>query len=388
VYTGGTTGLPKGVVWRHEDIFFAAMGGGDPMRTGRPIGSPDELVSRVTRETMVALAAPPYVHAAAQWLLWSQLTTGGKLVTTRAGAFDPAEIWTLVDREGVQMLLVVGDAMATPLADELAAHRERYTARSLFAIASGGALFSPVTKSRLLELLPGRLVLDGLGASETGALGIEAPGAAGRAPARFRVGPDTTVLDECLRPLVPGSGAVGRLARRGHIPLGYWKDLEKSRAVFVEADGMRWALPGDLATIESDGTIRLLGRGSTSINTGGEKVFPEEVESALKEHPAIFDALVVGVPDARFGERVIALVQARRDATLDAEDVREFCRARIAGFKIPRAIVAVPEVARSPAGKPDYRWARETALQAAAADPGRGPLRSAPESGRSGRRAR
>ena len=363
VYTGGTTGPPKGVIWRHEDIFFAAMGGGDPMRSGRPIGSPEELVSRITPQPVVALAAPPYVHAAAQWLLWSELTTGGKLVTTRGGVFDPAGLWTLVDRERVQLLLIVGDAMAIPLADELAAQRDRYTAGSLFAIASGGALCSPAVKRRLLDLLPGRLVLDGLGSSETGAVGTEVPGAPGSRAAHFRVGSDTAVLDDELRPLAPGSGAVGRLARRGHIPLGYYKDPAKSRPTFVEAGGVRWALPGDLATLDSDGSICLLGRGSTCINTGGEKVFPEEVEAALKEHPGIFDAVVVGVPDARWGERVVAVVQARRDAALDPEEVRAFCRTRIAAFKIPRAIVHVPEVLRSPSGKADYRWAREAACR-------------------------
>ena len=367
VYTGGTTGRPKGVIWRHEDIFFAAMGGGDPLRAGRPIASPEELVSRITPQPIVALAAPPYMHAAAQWLMFNELTTGGRLVTTRGGAFDPPEIWALVDREGVQMLLIVGDAMATPLADELAAHPGRTRAASLFAIASGGALFSAGVKARLAQLLPGRMILDGLGSSETGAVGTEAPGAAASGASRFRVGPDTTVLDDALRPVAPGSGAIGRLARRGHIPLGYHKDEAKSRATFVESAGVRWALPGDLASVEADGSIRLLGRGSTSINTGGEKVFPEEVEAALKEHAEIFDVLVVGVPDARWGERVVAVVQPRPGAALDAEQVRAFCRTRIAPYKIPRELVLVPEIARSPAGKADYRWARETALRAAGA---------------------
>jgi acyl-CoA synthetase (AMP-forming)/AMP-acid ligase II len=360
VYTGGTTGRPKGVVWRHEDIFFAAMGGGDPMRTGTPIATPDELVSRIAKEPTVALAAPPYMHAAAQWLLWNELTTGGTTVTTRRGAFEPAEIWRLVDAEGVNLLLIVGDAMATPLCDELEAHPSEYAARSLFVIASGGALFSPAVKQRLAALLPGRMLLDGLGSSETGALGTEAPGGSG-AP-RFRVGSDTAVLDADMKPVAPGSGAIGQLARRGHIPLGYWGDPEKSRATFVTLDGVRWALPGDLASVEADGSVRLLGRGSQCINTGGEKVFPEEVESALKEHSAVFDALVVGVPDARWGERVVAVVQPRAGAALELEALRFFCRERLAAYKLPRELVAVERVERTPAGKADYRWAKETAL--------------------------
>jgi acyl-CoA synthetase (AMP-forming)/AMP-acid ligase II len=360
VYTGGTTGRPKGVMWRHEDIFFAAMGGGDPMRTAGPIARPEELDARITREPVIALAAPPYMHAAAQWLMWSELTTGGTLVTTPNGAFDPAAIWRLVDAERVGMLLIVGDAMATPLCDALEARRDREPPRALFAVASGGALFSPAVKQRLRALLPGRLVMDGLGSSETGALGTEAPGAPG-ASARFRVGPDTAVLGEGLRPVAPGSDAVGQLARRGHIPLGYYKDPAKTHATFVEVDGVRWALPGDLASVDAGGAIQLLGRGSQSINTGGEKVFPEEVESALKAHPAVFDAVVVGVRDARWGERVVALVQPRAGAAIEPEALRACCRERLASYKLPRDFVVMEAIERTPAGKADYRWAKATA---------------------------
>jgi acyl-CoA synthetase (AMP-forming)/AMP-acid ligase II len=364
VYTGGTTGRPKGVMWRHEDIFFAAMGGGDPLRTSGPIRTPEELVSRITPQPIVALAAPPYMHAAAHWLLFTELTTGGKVVTTKGGAFDPEEIWRLVDREQVNLLVIVGDAMATPLVDALGAQRGPGFAKSLILIASGGALFSPAVKQRLAERLPGRMLLDGLGASETGTLGTEAPGGDPGAGPRFRVGPDTTVLDEALAPVAPGSGVVGRLARRGHIPLGYYKDPAKSQATFVEVNGVRWALPGDLACVEADGSIRLLGRGSQSINTGGEKVFPEEVEAVLKGHPDVFDVLVVGVPDLRWGERVTAVVQPRAGTSLDAAALREYCRGRLAAYKIPRGFLAVDRVQRTPAGKADYRWARDAALRA------------------------
>jgi acyl-CoA synthetase (AMP-forming)/AMP-acid ligase II len=366
VYTGGTTGRPKGVVWRHEDIFFASMGGGDPLRTGRPIAAPEELVARIPPQPVVALAAPPFVHAAAHWLAWNQLLSGGRLVTTRGGRFDPAQIWKLVDREGANLLLIVGDAMATPLADELAAHRGRYRATTLFAVVSGGALFSSAPKQRLAELLPGRMILDGLGSSETGTLGTEAPGASPGAT-RFRVGADAAVLDEALRPVAPGSGAVGRLARRGRIPLGYWRDEAKTRATFVEVGDERWALPGDLATVDADGSIRLLGRGSLCINSGGEKIFPEEVEAELKAHPGVFDALVVGVPDPRWGQRVAALVQARAGAALDPEGLRSFCRGRLAAYKVPRDVVLVERIERSPAGKADYRWAAEVARERLAA---------------------
>jgi 3-oxocholest-4-en-26-oate---CoA ligase len=360
VYTGGTTGRPKGVMWRHEDIFFAAMGGGDPMRTAGPIARPEELDARITAQPVIALAAPPYMHAAAQWLMWSELTTGGTLVTTPPGAFDPAGIWRLVDAERVGMLLIVGDAMATPLCDALEAQRDREPPKSLFAVASGGALFSPAVKQRLQALLPGRLVMDGLGSSETGALGTEAPGASAGA-ARFRVGSDTAVLGADSRPIAPGSGEIGQLARRGHIPLGYYKDPEKSRATFVTVDGVRWALPGDLASVDANGAIQLLGRGSQSINTGGEKVFPEEVEAALKGHPAVFDALVVGVRDPRWGERVVAVVQPRPGATFEPDAVRAFCRGQLASYKLPRDFVVVDAIERTPAGKADYRWAKTSA---------------------------
>jgi len=360
VYTGGTTGRPKGVVWRHEDIFFAAMGGGDPMRRAGPIGRPEELDARITPEPVIALAAPPYMHAAAQWLMWSELTTGGTLVTTPRGVFDPERIWQLVDAERVGLLLIVGDAMATPLCDALESRPDREPPKSLLSVASGGALFSPAVKQRLQSLLPGRLVMDGLGSSETGTLGTETPGASGGA-ARFRVGPDTAVLGDDLCPVTPGSGVIGQLARRGHIPLGYYKDAEKSRATFVSIDGVRWALPGDLAQVDASGAIQLIGRGSQSINTGGEKVFPEEVESALKAHPAIFDAVVVGVRDARWGERVVAVVQPRAGARIELEALREFCRDRLASYKLPRDLVVVDTVERTPAGKADYRWAKAAA---------------------------
>jgi acyl-CoA synthetase (AMP-forming)/AMP-acid ligase II len=362
VYTGGTTGRPKGVMWRHEDIFFAAMGGGDPLRTAGPIARLEELSSRITPQPVIALAAPPYMHAAAQWLMWSELTTGGTLVTTPHGAFDPDAIWRLVESESVGMLLIVGDAMATPLCDALEGRRDREPPRALFAVASGGALFSPAVKQRLQSLLPGRLVMDGLGSSETGALGTETPGVAAESgSARFRVGADTAVLGESLRPLTPGSGEVGQLARRGHIPIGYYKDPAKSRATFVDVGGVRWALPGDLARVGADGAIELLGRGSSSINSGGEKVFPEEVEAALKAHPAVFDALVVGVRDARWGERVVALVQPRAGARFEPEALRDFCRARLAAYKLPRDFVVLDALERTPAGKADYRWAKATA---------------------------
>ncbi len=365
VYTGGTTGLPKGVVWRHEDIFFGAMGGGDPLQGGNVIQSPEELVTRIAERGVVALPTPPFMHAAAHWLAFHVLFGGGTLVLAPGGGFDPAEIWALVGEERVNLMVIVGDAMATPLLDAFEREPGKVNAATLAAIASGGALFSPATKERLARLLPGKIVIDGLGSSETGTVGNEVGQAGGSGRARFRVNAQTAVLDDALQPVVPGSDVVGRLARRGRVPLRYHKDPEKSATTFVEIAGERWALPGDLASVAEDGSVVLLGRASTSINSGGEKIFPEEVEAALKAHPDVMDAVVVGLPDPRWGQRVVAVLEPRPGATPSLDALQDFCRTRIAPYKLPRSLVLVPKLERSPAGKADYRWARERAEQEA-----------------------
>ncbi|MHB8219362.1 MAG: acyl-CoA synthetase [Acidimicrobiales bacterium] len=364
VYTGGTTGMPKGVLWRHEDIFFAAMGGGDPLSLGDHIATPSELAGRILASGIVALAIPPFMHASGHWLAFSTMFGGGTIVTLPDGRFDPSEVWRLVGAEAVSVVVVVGDAMARPLIEELAARRDRYDVSSLMACGSGGAVLSPSTKARLSELLPGVIVADLFGSSETGQVGGEAPSGDPFGAPRLRVDDRTTVLDESLHPVAAGSGAVGRLARTGHIPLGYQGDPRKTAATFAEAGGRRWVMPGDLARIESDGTIVVLGRGSLCINTGGEKVYPDEVESTLKDHPDVADVVVVGVPDERFGERVVAVVEARRGRVVDADDLRSLLRGRLTGYKIPRQVVTVPSIVRSPSGKADYPWARSVAREA------------------------
>jgi acyl-CoA synthetase (AMP-forming)/AMP-acid ligase II len=294
------------------------------------------------------------MHSSAHWLAFHQLFTGGAVVLVPFGRFDPPTIWSLVERERVFILVIVGDAMARPLLDELEAHPGRSDTSSLWVIGSGGAVLSDSTKERLLRLLPDRIVADGFGSSETGVLGS-------RSGATFTLNEETAVLGEDGRPVAPGSGVVGRLARRGHIPLRYHGDPEKTAQIFVEVDGVRWVLPGDMATVEADGTITLLGRGSLSINTGGEKVFPDEVEEVVKDHPAVTDAVVVGLPDERWGQRVVAVVQPNGSDPPSLEHLQGFCRERLAGYKIPRGLVVVDRVVRSPAGKPDYRWARTVA---------------------------
>jgi len=365
-YTGGTTGLPKGVLWRHEDIFFASLGGGDALQMGNFITAPGELVERIPEVGLVALATPPLMHVSAHWLAFVTFYGGGTLVLTPDGRFEPPTIWQLVGTERVNVLIIVGDAMARPLLDEYdtaLARGRAYEVSSMFVLGSGGAILSPSTKDRIAATLPNVMVVDGFGASETGVVGTKTStsGTGPDAGPRFTVNDQTAVLDDECRPVPPGSGEIGRLARRGHIPLGYYNDPEKTAATFVEADGVRWVLPGDMATVDTDGTVVLLGRGSVSINTGGEKVYPEEVEAVLKAHPAVADAVVVGVPDERWGERVVAVVQPNPGATPTVDDVAPFCRERIAGYKVPRALVLVDIVERSPSGKADYRWAKSVA---------------------------
>jgi acyl-CoA synthetase (AMP-forming)/AMP-acid ligase II len=365
VYTGGTTGMPKGVMWHHEDIFFAAMGGGDILRTGNPVRKPEELAERIPEQTLGALPAPPFMHAAAQWLAFTTLFSGGKIVIPEGGGFNPDEIWDLIAREKLLMLVIVGDAMATPLADSLEANPDRFDLSSLIVIASGGALFSPSTKERLRMQLPNRIIMDGLGSSETGVMGNKAsmPGVALDKEPCFIVNEQISVLDENLKPVVRGSGAIGHLARKGCVPIGYYNDTQKSRNTFLVVDGERWALPGDMATVEIDGTVRLLGRDKFSINTGGEKVFPEEVEAVIKAHPNVFDVLVVGLPDENWGEKIVAVVQVRPGANLTLEQVRDFCSTHISHFKEPRELVLADTICRSPTGKADYGWAKAHAIQ-------------------------
>ncbi|HZQ84481.1 MAG TPA: acyl-CoA synthetase [Acidimicrobiales bacterium] len=365
VYTGGTTGMPKGVLWRHEDIFKAALGGGDVFQTGNFIKTPEELPSRIPDPGMTTLPTPPLMHSSAAWLAFSTIYGGGKMVLAPQGRFDPGTILRLIGDEGVNTVVVVGDAMARPLMDAYEEKPDAYDTSSLIVIGSGGAILSSANKVRLSELFPNVMVVDGFGSSETGTLGSKATmqGSADSGP-RFSVNEQTLVLDDDMKPVVPGSGVTGRLARHGHIPLGYHKDPEKTAKTFVEYDGRRYVLPGDMALVEEDGTVVLLGRGSGSINTGGEKVFPEEVEAALKAHADVVDAVVVGLPDERWGERVVAVVQPRPGAEPTLEELQAFSREHIAGYKVPRAVCIVEQMVRSPSGKADYRWAKQFAADA------------------------
>ena len=352
--------MPKGVMWRHEDIFFGAFGGAGG--GGAMISTPEEIADRCRDGRQRCVPACPFMHGTAHWMAFSALYAGGTVIVYADRHFDGARLWELVAREEANFLVIVGDAFARPLVDALETV-EHLDLSGCHVILSGGAILSPAVKHTLAESLPASLIVDGYGASETGGQGQSVTVAGGDVPTapRFSVNDETTVLDDDLHPAPVG--VVGRLARRGHIPLGYYKDEAKTAATFPVVDGVRWSVPGDHAVIEADGTITLLGRGSVSINTGGEKVYPEEVESALKSHPGVFDVVVVGVPDPRWGERVVAVVQPRPGESPAVDTLRDHTRGHLAAYKIPRDVVLVDTVVRSPSGKPDYRWAKAAAVE-------------------------
>ncbi len=357
IYTGGTTGYPKGVMWRHEDI-WRTLGGGIDFVTGVPLADEWEQ-SRHGLETtgLVRLCTAPLIHGAAQVATLGALFAGDTVVLSPR--FDSREIWRTVERHKVNVMMVIGDAMARPLIEAYRAGG--YDVSSLVAFSSSAALFSPVVKDACAAALPGVFITEAIGSTETGFTGIGqvTAGAQQRGGPTVTPGPDVIVLDD--QGGRAGPGQVGRIARGGHVPLGYYKDPVKTAAMFTEVDGKRYAVPGDLARIEADGTVTLLGRGNTCVNTGGEKVFPEEVEGALKSHADVFDALVIGVPDGRLGQRVAALVQPREGRTIDLAALEAHLRRQIAGYKVPRSIWLVDAVARTPSGKPDYSWAHRYA---------------------------
>jgi acyl-CoA synthetase (AMP-forming)/AMP-acid ligase II len=376
VYTGGTTGRPKGVVWRQEDIFFAALGGGNP--GGPPITAPDEIAKNVVENPaqrlraflppgdpgppqFVSLALGPLVHASGQWSALGTLLGGGKLVLYTDAHVDMTRVLDVVAREQINALNLVGDASARPLVDQLRAAPGRFDVKTLRLLGSGGSMLSADVKVALLELLPNLLaVVEGIGSSESPAQAVSVTTRDTNTPASltFAAKPETMVVDDELRPIPAGAGRPGRLATRGRVPLGYYKDPDRSHRTFVEINGARWSLPGDMATIDADGTVHLLGRGSQCINTGGEKVYPEEVEAALKSAPGIADAVVLGAPDSRLGERVVAIVALDDSGTTPVlEQMQAHCRATLAGYKLPRALYVVDSVARTESGKVDYTWA-------------------------------
>ncbi len=368
LYTGGTTGMPKGVIWRQQDVIFA-LGGGIDHVTGEPAKRPEDMTAKTANPSLTMMAMPPLMHGAAQWAILIGLFVGQKTVLYANPHFDADQVWRIVGSERANVLYITGDAMARPLADQLTSSFDDYDTSSVVALASTAAIFSPSVKDQLKQKLPNLIITDSLGSSETGFNGTAMYDAADKtkregAGVRINPGRDTIVLDEQLRPVEPGSDVIGKVARGGNVPLGYYKDPKKTAATFIEVEGKRYSMPGDLAKVEADGSIVLLGRGDVCINSGGEKIYPEEVEAALKSHQDVFDALVVGIPDERWGEKVAAVVQPRPGRTPRLEDLNEHCRTQVARYKVPRALHLVERIQRQPSGKPDYPWAKRVATEA------------------------
>lgn len=362
LYTGGTTGMPKGVLWRQHDIFMASFGGRS-LYTGELASSLDDIAQRcVAAPATTLMVLPPLMHGAAQWAVFTAMNTGQSVVFSPVTErLDVDDVVATIEREKVLAVTVVGDAMARPLADAF----ERTTAdlSSLAVVANGGAQLTPSAKQRLIDVKENLMVVDGVGSSETGAqmTHMSAPGAV--STGKFNAGPDTFVASEDLSTILdPGHDGMGWLAQRGYVPLGYKGDAAKTAATFPVINGVRYSVPGDRARHLADGAVELLGRDSVTINSGGEKIFAEEVESAIASHPAVADVVVAGRPSERWGQEVVAVVALDTGASATAEELIEHASAVIARYKLPKAVVFRPAIERSPAGKADYRWAREQAI--------------------------
>jgi len=364
LYTGGTTGMPKGVLWRQHDIFMSAMGG-RPFGAEKSLESYEELAeqARTNAGFRSVLMIPPLMHGAAQWAAFNMFSTGGWMVLPDdVDRLNAPAVMKLAERERVLSIPVVGDAIARPLLDEI--ETGKYDLSGLVTITNGGAPLSPTVRERLLSALPNLMVLDAVGASETGmqmttmaAKGVE------QKAATFTPQHDTAIIStDFAKVLAPGEGE-GWLARRAYVPLGYLGDAEKSARTFPTIDGVRWSVPGDRARFLEDGQIELLGRDSVTINSGGEKIFAEEVERAVASHPAVYDVVVAGRPSERWGNEVVAIVQFAEGRSATDAELADACRAHIAQYKLPKAFIRTDKVLRSPAGKADYRWAKGLAVE-------------------------
>lgn len=366
LYTGGTTGSPKGVMWRQEDVFMV-LGGGIDFLTGEKVADEWELANKAVDDGILVRAAlPPLIHGGAQWAILMALFAGHTNILVPE--FNATAVWQAVTDHKVNLMFITGDAMARPMIEAWDA--DKYDASSLFYLGSSAALFSPSVKDQFIEAFPNTMISDSIGSSETGFSGISLAekGKTRTGGPRVKIDGETTVIDDDGNEIEPGSPVIGKVARTGHIPVGYYKDEAKTAATFKTFNGKRYAIPGDDARVEEDGTVTMLGRGSASINTGGEKVHPEEVEAALKTHPDVYDALVIGVADERMGHKVAAVLHTRDGKCPPIEELNEYARREIARYKCPRALWVENAVKRNPAGKPDYRWAADIAASRPADD--------------------
>jgi acyl-CoA synthetase (AMP-forming)/AMP-acid ligase II len=363
MYTGGTTGMPKGVMWRQEDLLLALD---DANRIKLPpTPTHDALDVRLAKRGPRNLPAAPLMHGTGLFNAMSNLMIAGSVVTMTSRRFDPVELLDTIAEFGVNSMSIVGDAFAKPILRALDAEPRRWKLESLRVIVSSGVMFAAETKAGLLQHNNRLIMVDSLGSSEAIGMAQNTTTADGSArTATFQLGPNTKVLTEDGREVEPGSGERGRVALRGHTPIGYYKDEEKSAKTFVVFDGVRWSIPGDWATVDADGTVQLLGRGSQCINTGGEKVYPEEVEEVLKLHPDVADAAVVGLPDERFGQSITALVEPLPGRAVDEADLIAHVRRRLAAYKAPKRVVSVDTIGRAGNGKLDYKSLTERAARA------------------------
>ena len=368
LYTGGTTGMPKGVVWRMEDVLMT-LGGGIDAVTGEKYPTPEAFADKCLQDQTIALALAPFMHGGAQWQSFNSFFSGWKLIINDQVSFDADYVWEVVAKEKVMNLTIMGDAMGRPLCDALPRAIEKgLDLSSLFVLSSTASVFSASIKDTILEYLPNLFLIDAVGSSETGATGVNIHTKDGKLKdsgggPKFTKPNFSEILNLDTKEVIPPSDTetIGYLARKGHVPVAYYKDEEKSKKTFIEVGGVRYSIPGDMAKYEEDGQMTLLGRGSVSINSGGEKIFPEEVEMALKAHPNIFDCLVVGVKDDRWGQKVVAVIQRRENGKLSLDDIKDVASKYIASYKMPKEIVFSELIERAPSGKPNYQWAQEFA---------------------------
>ena len=366
LYTGGTTGMPKGVMWPHVALFYAAMNGGGHFHADGPCKQPEDIIVRAKENFQIrSMALAPLMHGACWWSACISTLAGHTVILNPGRSLNAEQVWGIVDKEKVNSISFVGDAMGIPLMDALNENEGRWDLSSIFSVGSGGAVFSDSLQAKYKEKFEGVMITNSWGSSETGQMGQDS----GRASDGLGAVEQSDFMNVIAEHedgshffVTPGSDTMGIFSRSGHIPLGYYGDPIKTAKSFVELDGQRWMLTGDMATISEDGLISVYGRGSNCINSGGEKIFPEEVEQAIKSHPAVFDTLVVATPDERFTEKVTAVVQIREGSSLTLEELQAHCRHHISGYKVPRQLHLTPEIARAPSGKPNYQWASETAL--------------------------
>lgn len=366
IYTGGTTGLPKGVVWRQEDVIRGAMNG---LRLNAPFDSVDQLAAEAAAAgSQVRLfSVGPLMHGGSQWMLGSSAVAGGVYVLYTQGGFDAEKVLDLVSRAKVNMMNILGDAVARPLADAILAQPDRWDLSNLLAVANGAAPLSAVVRKDMRRALPNCIHTDSYGSSESGHTGLRTDDRVQRAAPQFDLRPDVMIVDDQMRPCQVGQ--VGVVARSGPIPLGYLNDPERTAATFKEIEGKRWVITGDEARVEDDGSYSLLGRGVMTIVSGAEKIHPEEVEGVLMAHPDVYDAGVVGTPNERWGQQVTALVQLREGASASVHELQEHCRKLIAGYKVPKTILLVDHIPRTPARKIEYPAVQQMALDLIGQDP-------------------